>query len=541
MKTLSVMSLLFCTSVLVAQPESVISGKLLGCNKQPMLLAHAHVLKAPNPQPVLQVQAAPDGSFQIKTKETGVLLLEFTGVNHMAMDVPLIIEKPLKIGLTVSLSTYSYTDDLKDVKVMSDLTNFSFNEAQPMVRQVDGTFTLELQTNSPKLAYQIFGAEKTSRSINGTQSESFEFDGAGDYKSIVTPENGKVKIVFDPRKVVQSNAEPVVTFHDPSSSTAKVAMIQLEMTKRATIWASKVQGLTASGGKDFKYDWSSVQKGIVDRLKTEKLPLVRQALLLNYVDTKARNAMKADPNIGALALKEIPPDSKLWMIPNLPLMKVAADLAGDQVLFEKYLSRFLEKNQDATLKSNLLMSHLMSAKMQGDEKQLKMYYDFAMKYMDDTPFGKMVKERFSPTIAIAVGRAVPSFMVKAIEDTTKIITNAMFKGKVYLLDFWATWCGPCVGEMENLHKAYEKFKSRNFEILSLSLDRKPDDVKKFREDKWKMPWLHTFVTDNRQLTDAFEVVAIPRPVLVDATGKIVALDADLRGEQLERTLAKYLK
>jgi thiol-disulfide isomerase/thioredoxin len=499
------------------------------------------VLKAPNPQPVLQVQAAPDGSFQIKTKETGVLLLEFTGVNHMAMDVPLIIEKPLKMSLTVSLSTYSYADDLKDVKVMSDLTNFSFNEAQPMVRQVDGTFTLELQTNSPKLAYQIFGAEKTSRSINGTQSESFEFDGAGDYKSIVTPENGKVKIVFDPRKVVESNAEPVVTFHDPSSSTAKVAMIQLEMTKRATIWASKVQGLTASGGKDFKYDWSSVQKGIVDRLKTEKVPLVRQALLLNYVDTKARNAMKADPSIGALALKEIPPDSKLWMMPNLPLMKVAADLAGDQVLFEKYLSRFLEKNQDATLKSNLLMNHLMSAKMQGDEKQLKMYYDFAMKYMGDTPFGKMVKERFSPAIAIAVGRAVPSFMVKAIEDTTKIITNVTFKGKVYLLDFWATWCGPCVGEMENLHKAYEKFKSRNFEILSLSLDRKPDDVKKFREDKWKMPWLHTFVTDNRQLIDAFEVVAIPRPVLVDATGKIVALDADLRGEQLERTLAKYLK
>ncbi|OGU28176.1 MAG: hypothetical protein A2X66_08690 [Ignavibacteria bacterium GWA2_54_16] len=95
--------------------------------------------------------------------------------------------------------------------------------------------------------------------------------------------------------------------------------------------------------------------------------------------------------------------------------------------------------------------------------------------------------------------------------------------------------------METLHKAYEKFKSKNFEILSLSLDRKADDVAQFRNDKWKMPWLHTFVTNDKQVTNAFEVVAIPRPVLVDTDGKIVALDADLRGEQLEVTIARFLK
>jgi thiol-disulfide isomerase/thioredoxin len=333
----------------------------------------------------------------------------------------------------------------------------------------------------------------------------------------------------------------MVTFSDPNNPVAKVALIQMEMTKRAAMWATKVQSLAASGGKDFKYNWSSVQKEIVNRLRTEKDPLVRQALLLNYVDTKARNAMESDPKIGVQALKEIPPDSKLWMMPNLQLMKIAGDLAGDQSLFEKYLARFLEKNADATLKQNLLMNLLMMAKMQGDEKGLKSYYDLTMKSMGDTQFGKMVKERFSPTIAIALGRPVPAFAVKSLEDPTKILTNETFKGKVYLLDFWATWCGPCVGEMENLHKAYERFKSKNFEILSLSLDRKVDDVLKFRQDKWKMPWLHTFVTNDQQLTNAFEVVAIPRPILVDVNGKIVALDADLRGEQLEATLAKYLR
>jgi thiol-disulfide isomerase/thioredoxin len=541
MKAVTVALLLFCTSLLVAQQESVISGKILGYDKKPLPLAHAHILKAPNPQPILQVQASPDGSFEIRTKETGVVLIEFTGVNHSALDLPLIIEKPVKLALTVCLSTYAYADEMKEVRLMSDLTNFSFNGAQAMTRQPDGTFAIELRTSNPKLAYQVFGADKNNRSINGTQSESYEFDGAGDYKSIVTPANGKVKIVFDPKKVVRSDAEPVIAFSDPNSPVAKVAVIQMEMTQRAAMWATKVQSLAATGGKDFKYDWSEVQKEIVNRLKTEKNPLVRQALLLNYVDTKARNAMESDPKIGVQALKEIPPDSKLWMMPNLQLMKIAGDLAGDQSLFENYLARFLEKNPDETLKQNLLMNLLMMAKMQGDERGLRSYYDLTMKSMGDGQFGKMVKERFSPTIAIALGRTVPAFAVRDLEDTTKILTNATFRGKVYLLDFWATWCGPCVGEMENLHKAYEKFKAKNFEILSLSLDQKPEDVTKFRKDKWKMPWLHTFVTRDKQVTNAFEVIAIPRPVLVDTNGKIVALDADLRGEQLESTLAKYLR
>ena len=541
MKAVTIALLLCCTSLLVAQQESIITGKLLGYDKKPMPVAHAHILKAPNPQPIQQLQAAPDGSFEIRTKETGVVLVEFTGVNHSALDLPLIIEMPVKLSLTVCLSTYAYADALNEVKLMSDLTDFNFNQAQPMSKQSDGTFALELQTNNPKLAYQVFGAEKNSRSINGTQSESYEFDGAGDYKSIVTPADGKIKIIFDPKKVVRSDTEPLVTFSDPNSSVAKVALIQMEMTKRAAMWTTKVQALASSGGKDFKYNWSSVQQEIVKRLKTEKDPLVRQALLLNYVDTKARNAMESDPTIGAQALKEIPPDSKLWMIPNLQLMKIAGDLAGDQSLFEKYLARFLEKNPNETLKQNLVMNLLMMAKMQGDEKGLKSYYDLTMKSMGDAPFGKMVKEKFSPTIAIAVGRTVPAFAVEELEDATKILTNATFKGKVYLLDFWATWCGPCVAEMETLHKAYEKFKSKNFEILSLSLDRKADDVAQFRNDKWKMPWLHTFVTNDKQVTNAFEVVAIPRPVLVDTDGKIVALDADLRGEQLEATIARFLK
>jgi thiol-disulfide isomerase/thioredoxin len=539
------------TTMLSAQQQTVITGKLLGHDKKPMQMAHVHLIKAPSSEAFDRVRAGKDGSFKIATTETGLIVAEFTGVNHAAFDVPLLIEKPTKIGLTATLATYSYVDDPAEVKIMSDLTDFRFDQAQPMQKQSDGTFAIELETKHDKLAYQVFGAEKNSRSINGTQSDSYEFDGAGDYKSIVNVKGGqggkggkggKVKIIFDPKKTIRSAAEAEIKFSDPNSTNAKIATIQQEMTKREITWSTAVTAYVKAGNdfKAFNYDWSAEQASILARLKLEKDPLVRQMLLMNYVDTKAKNAVTADRAIGSLLFKEVPPDSKLWMMPTLPLLNAAAELSGDQAAYEQYLDQFLEKNPQMELKTNLIMSQLVSARMQGDEKRLKLYYDMAMKHFAGTSFGNTIQDRFTPTITIGVGKCVPAFKVKALGDSTKVYTNETFKGKLVLLDFWATWCGPCVAEMENLQRAYERFKSKNFEILSLSLDQKPEDVVKFRQDKWKMPWLHTFVTNDRDLTTAFEVVAIPRPLLVDATGKIVAMEGDLRGSRLEVTLAKFL-
>ncbi len=264
---------------------------------------------------------------------------------------------------------------MDSIKIMTDLTDFNFNDAQPMQKQADGTFKIEIADDNARLAYQILGAEKNTRSINGTQSESYEFDGAGDYKSIVTPRAGKATIVFDPKKLVRSDAEAEVKFSDPTSTVAKVAGIQMEMLKRSIKWGAAATAYVQAGNdfKTFKYDWSADQASIASRLKKETNPVVQQALLLDYVDTKAKNATNADREIGARLFKEVPPDSKLWMIPSLPLMKAASELVGDQTVYVEYLSTFLEKNADETLKTNLLMNQMMMARMDGDEKNLKVY------------------------------------------------------------------------------------------------------------------------------------------------------------------------
>jgi thiol-disulfide isomerase/thioredoxin len=146
-----------------------------------------------------------------------------------------------------------------------------------------------------------------------------------------------------------------------------------------------------------------------------------------------------------------------------------------------------------------------------------------------------------PNKAITKGKKVPEFNVQLIHSDEMVSRESML-GKFYLLDFWAVWCGPCRAEMPNIHEAYKEFKSDKFEILSLSFDPKVSAVDKYRKETWPMPWLHTFVEKGfkNELSKRFEVNGIPKPILVNDKGIIIATGSELRGKSLKETLNKFL-
>lgn len=110
-----------------------------------------------------------------------------------------------------------------------------------------------------------------------------------------------------------------------------------------------------------------------------------------------------------------------------------------------------------------------------------------------------------------------------------------YKDKVVLLDFWATWCGPCVQEMPNVKKAYEKYHEKGFEVVGISLDNSKEDLVAFLKDK-KVPWT-TIYPDT--LSEKFLVEGIPATFLIDRDGKLVSISA--RGPRLEQQLDKLLE
>lgn len=144
---------------------------------------------------------------------------------------------------------------------------------------------------------------------------------------------------------------------------------------------------------------------------------------------------------------------------------------------------------------------------------------------------------------LAVGNMVPKFAAVAM-DGTKISFPESFKGKVVMLDFWATWCGPCIAELPNVIKAYEKYHDKGYEVLGVSFDQAnmADKVTAFTKEH-NMPWMQIYEGKfwETSLGQQFGVEAIPFCLLVDgSTGKILANVDKLRGDNLEKTLSTVL-
>ena len=136
-----------------------------------------------------------------------------------------------------------------------------------------------------------------------------------------------------------------------------------------------------------------------------------------------------------------------------------------------------------------------------------------------------------------VGKTVPEMVMQDVNG--KDVSVSSFRGKYVLIDFWASWCGPCRMENPNVVKAFNQYKGKNFTVLGVSLDKDKDSWKKaIAQDHLAWTQMSDLKYWNSQAVETFGFQGIPFNVLVDPSGKVVA--QELRGEDLDSKLKQVL-
>ena len=138
-----------------------------------------------------------------------------------------------------------------------------------------------------------------------------------------------------------------------------------------------------------------------------------------------------------------------------------------------------------------------------------------------------------------VGQVLPDFSA-AVDLDGKPISLADYRGKVVLLDFWAVWCGPCLGEIPRIKAVYEKYHDAGFEVIGVSLDEDAAVLREFIKEQ-EIPWRQ--ILDGDGFAGAFAkqygIRSIPAPFLIDREGKVISVKA--RGRLLEELVTSEVE
>lgn len=212
------------------------------------------------------------------------------------------------------------------------------------------------------------------------------------------------------------------------------------------------------------------------------------------------------------------------------LDKAASELA-------KFVASHPDSEEAAKARTILVMLYTKNAPMEWVRKHMKAAKVLLadLEEREDRQAGYLKGKLLEIEV---VGNAPPAINTTGLDGKPILLDG--YKGKVLLIDFWATWCGPCRAELPNVKAVFEKYKDQGFDILGVSLDRDQEMLEAFIAEN-EMPWRQIFDGKGWQneIAVLYGVKSIPKTYLLDRDGKVVTIG--VRGDALEPAVAALIE
>ena len=255
-------------------------------------------------------------------------------------------------------------------------------------------------------------------------------------------------------------------------------------------------------------------------------------------------ALAQQTNEVASELKDLVTQIRATLAPDKKTTE--ADLAAEIKQFDALLAKHKDEKTDAVATILFSEAMLYLQVLDNPQKAAELVHQMQRDFPDTTRgknadkiLDSIQKQVEAKKIQAGMvdGAGFPDFAEKDLAGEP--LSIAKYRGKVVLVDFWATWCAPCVRELPNVIKAYEKHHGEGFEIVGISLDQEEQKVKDFTKEKG-MTWQQFFYGKGwgNKLAVMYGIQSIPATFLLNGEGKIIG--KDLRGDDLEAALTKAL-